>query len=337
MAGMKRPASARPTRREMLAATCAAAAMAAAPALAQQRLGPPPHQKGPRVFLDYDQTELDAAYDQSVYEPNIQQLRARFASNSAAARARLGPPERVAYGPSEIEKLDIFRTRRPKAPIFIFIHGGAWRGGSAEDYAFPAEMIVAAGAHYVTPDFLWVQNAGGSLMPIAAQLRRAVAWVYRNAARLGGDPRRLYVAGHSSGGHLAAVMLTTDWQRDFGLPGDMIKGGLCISGMYDLKPVRLSARSSYVRFDDAMEEALSPQRHIDRLRTPLTIAYGTFETPEFQRQNREFAAAVEAAGKPVELIVAENYAHMEMVEALANPYAPTGRAALAQMKLARTC
>jgi arylformamidase len=107
-----------------------------------------------------------------------------------------------------------------------------------------------------------VQDVGGSLMVLADQVRRAVAWVYENIARFGGDPNRLYLGGQSSGGHLAAVALTTDWRHDFDLPADIVKGGLCISGMYDLVPVRLSARSRYVAFDDATVAALSPIRHI---------------------------------------------------------------------------
>jgi arylformamidase len=148
-----------------------------------------------------------------------------------------------------------------------------------------------------------------------------------------GDLNRLYLGGQSSGGHLAAVALSTDWQRDFGLPGDIIKGGMCISGMYDLTPVRLSARSNYVKFDDVTVAALSPIRHLDRLQASLIVAYGTCETPEFQRQNREFAAAVKAAGKPVQLLVGENYNHFELPETLGNPYGLLGRAALELMSL----
>ena len=133
---------------------------------------------------------------------------------------------------------------------------------------------------------------------------------------------------------LAAVALTTDWQRQFNLPADIIKGGMCISGMYDLTPVRLSARSRYVAFDDATVAALSPLRHLDRLHAPLVVAYGTCETPEFQRQNREFAAAVEASGKAVELLVGEHYNHFELPETLGNPYGLLGRAALDLMGLA---
>jgi arylformamidase len=302
---------------------------------ARARPGPPPHEKGPRVFLDYDQAELDAAYDQAAYQPNIQQLRDRWATNSVRTRARIGDPLRRAYGPSDVEKLDIFRTpAKAPAPVFIFIHGGAWRAGLAKSYAVPAEMFVRAGAHYIVPDFVWVQDAGGSLFPMAEQVRRAIAWSYENAPDFGGDRGRLYVGGHSSGAHLAAVALTTDWAGEFGLPADIIKGGMCSSGMYDLAPVRLSHRSSYVRFTDEMVAALSPIRHLERLRAPLIVSYGTYETPEFQRQARDFAAALRAAGKPVELLVGDNYSHMELPETLCSPYGLLGGAVLKQMDLA---
>ena len=290
-------------------------------------------EKGPLIFLDYDQAALDAAYDQAAYAPNRAQLIARRISDSAIVRRHIGDPERTAYGTPEIERLDIYHRARAAAPVFVFIHGGAWRGGRSKDYAGPAEMFLAAGAHYVVPDFAWVQDVGGSLMVLADQVCRAVAWVYENIARFVGDTNRLYVGGQSSGGHLIAVALTTDWRRDFGLPADIIKGGMCISGMYDLTPVRLSARSRYVRFDDASVAALSPIRHLDRLQAPVIVAYGTCETPEFQRQNREFAAAVEAAGKKVRLLVGEHYNHFELPQTLGNPYGLLGRAALDLMGL----
>ena len=109
-----------------------------------------------------------------------------------------------------------------------------------------------------------------------------------------------------------------------------------MSGMYDLKPVRLSKRSNYVKFTDEIEQALSTQRHLDKLNTPIILAHGTLESPEFQRQTRDFAAAVKAAGKPVQLIVAEGYNHFELPETFGNPYGLMGRAALEQMKLTPT-
>jgi arylformamidase len=290
-------------------------------------------EKGPPIFLDYDQAALDAAYNQAAYAPNREQLIKRRVRDSELVRLRVGEPERFAYGPAEIEQLDLYRTRRAAAPVFIFIHGGAWRSGRSKDFATPAEMFLAAGAHYLVPEFAWVQDVSGSLMVLADQVRHAIAWVYNNAALLDADPKRLYVGGQSSGGHLAAVALTTDWQRDFGLPLDLIRGGMCISGMYDLTPVRLSARSNYVEFDDATVAALSPIKHLDLLNAPLVLAYGTNETPEFQRQNREFAAAVGAAGKSLQLLVGENYNHFELPETLGNPYGLLGRAALDLMGL----
>src|SRR5262245_30957114 len=289
--------------------------------------------KGPIVWLDMDQRELDDAYDQEVYAPNRAQIVERRFANSERTRSILGAPERVAYGQSEIEKLDIFRTAQPNAPVNIFIHGGAWRRNQAADYAVQAELFVRAGAVSVIVDFINVDQAGGSLLPMAEQVRRAIAWVYRNIASFGGDADRLYLTGHSSGSHLGACALTADWGQEK-LPADIIKGALLLSGMYDLKPVRLSKRSLYVKFTDDMERLLSPQRHLERLDTPLVLAYGTFETPEFQRQTRDLFAALTAAGKPAQLLVGEGYNHFELLETLANPYGLIGRAQLRQLGIA---
>jgi arylformamidase len=316
------------TRRALLAS---AAVMAGGAALAQS--APPAHVKGPLVWLDLDQKELDDAYDQSVYAPNLRQITGRYVTNSNAVRERIGAPKRLSYGATPIEGLDLYATPKPNAPVHVFIHGGAWRSGLAKDYATPAEMFVHAGAHFAVPDFNNVIETKGDLMPMAQQARTAVAWVYKNAQSFGGDPNRIYVSGHSSGGHLAGVVLTTDWRKDFGLPVDVVKGVVCCSGMFDLKPVRLSKRSEYVKFTDQVEHALSAQRHLDKINCPVTLVYGSLETPEFQRQSRDFAAAVRAAGKAVQIVVAPGYNHFEVNETLASPYGFFGRAVLEQMKL----
>jgi len=309
-----------------ISAATAAAAVGGNAAPAQQRA------KGPRVWLDMDQQELDDAYDQIVYAPNRDQVGKRRVFNSERSRAVIGAPERVAYGPTEIEQLDIYRSNRPNAPVNVFVHGGAWRANRAADYAFLAEPFVTAGAHYVILDFTNVDDAGGSLFPMVEQVRRAVGWVYENAKSFGGDPNRLYLSSHSSGSHIGGCVVTHDW-RQHDLPADILKGATLSSGMYDLKPVRLSKRSKYVKFTDEMEQALSAMRHLDKLNTPLVLAHGTYETPEFQRQTRDFHAAVKAAGKPAELLIGEGYNHFEMLETLANPYGLLGRAALGQMGL----
>jgi arylformamidase len=289
--------------------------------------------KGTPVWLDMDQKELDDAYDQRVYARNAEQVIARVHRSSELARQRLGEPRRLAYGSSPIEALDLYATTAENAPINIYVHGGGWRAERARDNASQAEMLVKAGAHLAVLDFNNVTETGGSLMAMADQIRRAVVWVFKNARSFGGDPERIYVSGHSSGGHWVGVLLTTDWRKEFGVPATIIKGGVAGSGMFDLKAVRLSARGNYVKFTDEAEDTLSAQRHLDQLVAPIAVVYGTAETPEFQRQSRDFAAAVKMTGKPVTVSVMEGYNHFEVWEQLANPYSLFGSAVLEQMKL----
>ncbi|HLK48636.1 MAG TPA: alpha/beta hydrolase [Bryobacteraceae bacterium] len=307
------------TRRSMVGTVGAIAVQA------QIKMGPPPHTKGPKVFLDYDQVELDAAYNQALYAPNAAEVQRRYARQSELTQSRLGAPVRAAYGPSEIEKLDIFRVAGRKAPVHLFIHGGAWRGGHANEMWFLADLFAGAGIVFIVPDFAPVQELGGRLPVMERQVRRAVQWAREHAEEFGGDASRMYVSGHSSGAHLLGATLTM-------LPPATVQGAMLISGMYDLRGPRLSSRSTYVRFDDQTEELLSPQRHIDKLRVPLIVAWGGLETPEFQRQGREFAAALKAQGKAVETIVGANYNHFELLETLATPNGILGRAALRMMK-----
>ncbi|MBM3529124.1 MAG: alpha/beta hydrolase [Alphaproteobacteria bacterium] len=288
--------------------------------------------KGPLVFLDMDQQALDEAYDQEIWAPNRALIVERRKAASERARAALGMPRRVAYGPGEHEGLDIFDCGIEGAPVNVFVHGGAWRRNVAADYALQAWPLVRAGAHSVLIDFINVDQANGDLFPMYEQVRRALAWVWRNAASFGGDPGRLYVSAHSSGSHLAGVVLTRGWPEE-GLPADFCKGAVLLSGMYDLAPVALSKRSSYVKFTPDMVQKLSGGRYLDGLNTPLVLGYGTCETPEFQRQTCDFAAAAKAAGKPVELLVGAGYNHFELLETLANPYGLMGRAMFEQMRL----
>lgn len=278
------------------------------------------------------QEALDAAYDQAAYAPNMQQVIQRCLSESARTRQRLGEPCRLAYGPGPNERLDWFAPPGASgpAPVHIFVHGGAWRQGSAAMFSFVAEPFVRAGACAAVLDFDAVQDHAGDLQPMADQVATALAWIARKAAAHGGNPNRLYLSAHSSGAHLAASALTGMAGREPVPPGT-IKGALLCGGLYDLAPVRASARSSYVSLSDGSEQRLSPIRHLDRWRTPAVIAYGGLETPEFQRQSAEFADALAARGLLDGRIFAPHHNHFEVLETLANPYGLLGAAALAQM------
>lgn len=286
-----------------------------------------------KVYLDYTQKELDDAYDQRVWAKNAADVIKRYGTSSAAVRAKYKFDTR-AYGAGEDEKLDIF-SPVPRAdgrglPIHVFIHGGAWRGGRKEMYSFPAPTFIENGAIYVAIGFSSIPKV--RLPDMAHQVRSAIAWTYKNAKSFGGDPERIFLSGHSSGGHLCGVALVTDWSK-YGVPATVLKGGLSVSGMYELDPVMLSARSSYVKISAEEKAALSAQRHLDRISCPVTLAYGSGESPEFKRQSRDMAAAMKAKGKPSALIEVNGVNHFEIIETLGKPDGALGKEALRQMGL----
>lgn len=282
----------------------------------------------PIIWGGMTQAELDRAYDQAAYAPNIGAVTARYSTNSEIARRHVGAPERIAYGAGAKSAFDFYRTAGDGAPLMIFVHGGAWRITTAADYAFLAPCFVDAGAHLAVLDFDWVQDRAGDLLPIADQITDAVAWIVAKAATLGADPARIHLAGHSSGAHMAAVALGRQ-------APDAIAGALLASGMYDLEPVSFSARSAYVNFTAACVDALSPIRRPAKIPCPVLLAYGDLETPEFIRQSDAFAGSLNEVGRSAELLVGRHYNHFEIIETLANPHGLLGQAMLARMGLGR--
>ncbi|MGF7162440.1 arylformamidase [Rhodoligotrophos appendicifer] len=246
------------------------------------------------VFLDYDQTQLDEAYDQSYWAPTLNELQLDDRRVSAEVRSRM-PPRTEHYGPAEIELIDIFTPATAKgAPILVYFHGGAWLFNSRLDASFPAPTVVGRGAAFLAPDFNTVKDV--RLPVMIEQCREAVAWTARNAGSFGGDPDRIYIAGHSSGAHLTSCVLITDWEKR-GLPADTVKGALVMSGMYDLYPAMLSSRGRYVNITPAEQAAASAMRHLDRIACPVAVTWAVSESPEFRRQSMTFASALEGMGR----------------------------------------
>jgi arylformamidase len=285
---------------------------------------------GPKVFLDYTQEELDRAYDQRVWAANAPEVIARYTSASNEVKRKY-PHRTLRYGAHEDEVLDLFPPVRAtgSVPVHIFIHGGAWRQLTKDDSAFAAPAFLENGIAYVALNFSVIPKV--RLPEMAEQCRRGIAWIAKNAGELGIDPRRIALSGHSSGGHLAAVMLTTDWTR-YGIGESPLKAGMTVSGMYDLAPVLLSARSSYVKIDKAEESALSPMRHLELVRCPIAVAYGDGESPEFKRHARDFAAALKQKSRQTStLIEGRGLNHFEVIETLAKPDGLLGKIALEQI------
>jgi arylformamidase len=260
-----------------------------------------------KVFLDYDQKALDDQYEQRVWVPHADEIIRRYSEKSNLVREKLGEPRVERYGPTPPETLDIYGSGQK---AFVFVHGGAWKRQSSREQAFPAEPIIAAGAAYVALNFA---NLPAVTLPeMAGQVCRGIQWVHDNLSK------DVVLFGHSSGGHLAACALT---KLSF------VKEAMVVSGIYDLLPVRLSARNDYVRLDERLEHEYSPIRHIERIKCPVTVAWAEKESKDFYRQSKIFA---ERLGAPA--IIGEGLNHFEIVETLADPHSALGRAALNMLR-----
>lgn len=227
---------------------------------------------------------------------------------SDAVRTRIGEPRTERYGPAPIETLDIYGQGKK---AFVFVHGGAWKRQSKRENAFAAETIVQVEAAYVALDFALLPSV--TLPEMVAQVCRGIEWVRRHLSS------EIVLCGHSSGSHLAACALT-------GMDG--VGNALLVSGIYDLLPVRLSARNQYVRLDEQLEHEYSPIRHAGRIACPVTVAWAEHEAAEFARQSREFSSALKLTGKLTEAMVGKGLNHFEIIETLADPGSALGRAAL---------
>jgi arylformamidase len=281
-----------------------------------------------KVFLHYTQAELDRNYDQRGWISNAEEMIARYVARSGQTRRTLHHRANVAYGPAADEVLDIFPAERSGAPTLIFFHGGAWRNFTKDDFSFAADALVPAGINTVIVNFS--KLPGVRLPDVIAQVRRAVAWTARHAEEFGGDADRLYLCGYSSGAYLAAMVLLTDWPA-LQVSGEPVKGAACISGSYDLKPVLLSARGSYIKLSEAEVEELSPARHAARVRRPVLVAYAEHDTDEFQRHSREFAESLGKANRLAGLISLPATNHFEIIERFADPKSELARAVFADI------
>lgn len=284
-----------------------------------------------RDWRELSQQELDDNYNQLSLVPDNSPYKDRKIRESEKARAELTCILDVAYGPTKKEKLDIFPAAKKGAPIQIFIHGGAWKGGNKSEVSYPAPVFHAVGANYVALNFASVPEV--MIEEQVRQARAGIAWVYRNAESFGGDRDRLYVCGHSSGGHVTGMMVVTDWEGVYGLPADIIKGAAPVSGMFDLEPVRHSWRNTYLHLDEQRARALSAIHQIPKVKIPLVIGVGTGELQEFQRQSHAFAAAWRAAGQSCDFVVVPGRNHFEMGADFGDRESPVTRAIIRQMGL----
>ncbi len=272
-----------------------------------------------KVFRGYDQEELDRQLNLRARWPEHAEYFARWAEDSAAARRRLGGHIDLAYGTSAGQRLDLFvPERRAGSPLLAFIHGGYWQSLDKSDFSYLAPPYLEQGIAFASLNYDLAPHVG--VAEILRQIRCALAWLYRNAADYGVDPGRLYLAGHSAGGHLTAMALATDWQADPavgpGLPGDLVKGGCSVSGVYDMEPIRLSYHQAVLDLDAETAARMTPLHHPPARAVSLILAVGSEETEEFHRQQAEYLAAWRNAGLAATVVELPGRNHFTAIDAL---------------------
>jgi arylformamidase len=243
-----------------------------------------------------------------------EQERLSDAFRAASPRAELD----IAYGPHARERLDLFLPEAKKGPLFAYIHGGYWQWNDKEPFVFLGENLVAGGAAFANIEYALCPAV--SLSELTDQIRRALAYLWREADKFGYDRDRIVVSGHSAGGHLTAMMMATDWSTFAdGLPSNLVAAGLPISGIYDVEAVRLTPLNDLVRMDEAEARTLSPMFLPPASRAPMTVVVGGTESDEFHRQADDFAAAWRKVGVSADVLVAPGRDHFTVLNALAEP------------------
>jgi arylformamidase len=273
---------------------------------------------GNAVYRGFTQEQLDTEYNPRVQEPNFQSYFDRWAGLGEAARRAPGVRLDIAYGPGPTDKLDIFAPdRKGPHPVLIYFHGGYWRRFGKADRSFLAPPVTQAGVMLISVDYALCPTV--TLDELVAQCRRAVAWIADHIAAHGGDPDRLYVAGESAGGHIAAMMAATDWPAKESGPAPRLRGALAISGIYELEPIARSFLQPDLRLTPEQIARNSPIRHISAKPAQMFLAVGLDESSEFRRQMDDYSNALAQAGIRHDVVRCGGRNHFSILDCLSDP------------------
>jgi arylformamidase len=285
----------------------------------------PRDDMGETVFFGYDQAALDREYNNSGKVPNAAELIAWYPAESARARDTLPVRLDLRYGPKPGETLDVFLPEGGGPwPVHVFVHGGYWRSLDKQDFSFVARGLQPAGVLVAVINYALIPTV--DMDELVRQVRASVAWLHRNVAALGGDPARITVSGHSAGGHLVAMLMSTDWERFAGLPGDVLKAGCGISGLYDLEPIRLSYLNQTLGLTMETARRSSPIHLVPPSAGPLLLPLGKKEGDEYHRQTESLAAAWRRRGLDVEVMDMAGHDHFSIITELRDHRTPLSRA-----------
>jgi arylformamidase len=274
---------------------------------------------GETVYLDYDAATLYAEYNNRGKVSDYEDFAADWAKRSNATRARFTNAKLdVPYDDGPRETFDLFLPDAENPPLFAFIHGGYWQWNDKESYAFLADSFVDAGIAFAAIEYALCPTV--NLEQLVDQIRRAFVHLWRNGESLGFNRDHIMVSGHSAGGHLTGVVLTTDWAAYADdLPGNPIHRAMPISGVFELEPIRHTPIGDPLGLDAATAAMLSPMFNIPRAGADTVIALGGHEGREFHRQAEEFAAHCRRQGTNVAINSVAGTNHFSVLETLADP------------------
>ena len=281
------------------------------------------------IYKKYDQAALDRQYNNRLQVPDFATYLDRWESLSRQTSKESPVIKDIAYGKLPLEQLDIYPSSQPSSKTLIFIHGGYWHKLDKASFQFIAKAFRAYGITTVLINYPLAPAV--SIDQILASCRKAVHWLYQNISAYNGNPGQLYIAGHSAGGHLAVMLLATDW-KDFNLTTDVIKGVCAISGLYNLIPIRLSDINLVLNMDSETAIRNSPVQLLPITKCPLVIVVGSNETDEFLDQSRELYTCWKES-IPIELVEIPGLNHYSIVETIIEEDTPLFNAFRELMKI----
>lgn len=270
---------------------------------------------GDALYRGMDRAEIDRQYNARGTVPDIQPFLDDYARLSAEARRDLDVVRDVSFGDRPEEVMDIFPAG-PKAPVFVFLHGGYWRLLSKDESSFMAKPMVGAGIAVASVNYALAPHV--TLDEIVRETRAAISHLWRNADAYGIDRDRIFVGGSSAGGHLTGMALASGWHGDFDVPETIVAGGVSASGLFDLEPIASSHINEWISLDTAAARRNSPLFQIGPHGGPLIVTWGGSETDEFKRQSRDYAGAWRAAGHACAEFEVSDRNHFDIVLDLAN-------------------
>ncbi|MCK9508740.1 MAG: alpha/beta hydrolase [Pigmentiphaga sp.] len=283
----------------------------------------------------HDHPPLTPAFCEREYNnlaliPDHLEVMARWKADAQLARRTQAAQLDLRYGPRPGETLDFFPSRRLGAPLFVFIHGGYWKALDKADFSWVAPALVARGAAVAVVNYGLAPET--PLEAITYQMLNAHAWLYQQAAALGFDANRIFTGGHSAGGHLTAMMLGARWQQwQPQLPEHLVKGGLAISGLFDLEPLAYAPFLSTLGLTPERIRTLSPAYFVPDEPLPLVTAVGGAETSEFIRQTEMMSVLWKHSIE--ECLILEGLDHLGVCTALGEPDSRLVQAACRLMRL----